>query len=351
MDEEEKKDQIEVLVSDGDHLLEGEWLPNTRITVAVGKNNNRVIRFEEDKDNEHVNGYYLRDDVNSPYASSPLMKGAPIQEALSEGMNRMMASAILNAEPPMAYDRYDTAMAAMGGPQISPGALNGLEDPESLRQVLQTDPQALMAVAQFLMKAYEDVTGVNDPRRGAETKSHTTAFAKDVEAARGQVRTDDYVSDRQEGLMTTILHKEYKIIKRVLQRPRPIFVNANGIKGWVNISAQDLPDLIGVTVHGALGPLAERENIEAKRNAFQLIIQMHGAAAQLQAAGVDMNLPSLDIEAMLKQVLQDAGENEAERFIRSPDRNAGQPQGGPGVPGAAGVVPGPGAENPALQAV
>lgn len=347
-EKDEYSGQIEVLVSDGDHFLEGRWLPNTRITVAVGKNDRRVIRFEEDQDNEHVHGYYLRDDVNSPYASSPLMKGAPIQQAISEGMNRMMMAAVLEAEPPVVWDRYDSTLAANGGPDLGPGAKNGVENLDSIKKIFDLNPEALMAVVQFLIKTYEDVTGNTDPRRGAETKSHTTAFAKDVESARGQVRTEDYVADIQQGSMTTILHKEYRIIKRVLKTPQPIFVNANGIKGWVKVSAADLPDQVSFEVHGALGPLAERENIDAKNQAFTNIIAIHMQAAQLQAAGINVNLPELDMEAIEKEIAQDAGINDAERFIRSAKSAPRGVQEQPGVQGANGAALPGGAQAAAL---
>ena len=348
MEKDKNKDQIEILVSDGDHFLIDRWLPNTRITVAVANNDRKVIRFEEDEDNEHLTGYYLRDDVNSPYGVSPLMKGAPIQQALSEGVNRMMMTAALEGEPPVAYDRYDAALAAQGGPDLGPGGMNETENPDSIKQILTLDPTALIAVVQFLNKAYEDVTGVNDPRRGAETKSHTTAFAKDIESARGQVRTESYIEDRERGLMTTMLYKEWKIIKRTMTKPTPIFVDAKGIKGWVVVSAADLPDQIGIVVHGALGPLAERENIETKQAAFTNIIQLVTAAAQLKGAGFDIELPKLDIEAMSKDIAQDAGINDTERFITKSAEPAQQPQGGPGVQGAGGAAPSGAAQGPAL---
>lgn len=348
MEKDKNKDQIEILVSDGDHFLIDRWLPNTRITVAVANNDRKVIRFEEDQDNEHLTGYYLRDDVNSPYGVSPLMKGAPIQQALSEGVNRMMMVAALEGEPPVAYDRYDAALAAQGGPDLGPGGQNGLENPDSIKKIFDLNPESMVVVVQFLNKAYEDVTGVNDPRRGAETKSHTTAFAKDIESARGQVRTESYVEDRERGLMTTMLHKEYKIIKRTITKPTPIFVDAKGIKGWVVVSAADLPDQIGIIVHGALGPLAERENIETKQAAFVNIIDLQLKGAQLQQAQVPVKLAEVDIEAMQKEIAQDSGINDTERFITRAAEPAQQPQGGPGVPGAGGQPPGAGAPPPGV---
>jgi len=334
---DDKRGHVEVLISEGDHLFEdGTFLPDTRVTVAVGSSNHEVIRYEDNVKCEVIVGHYLREHVDSSYGTSPLMKGQPLQEALSEGINRMMASVALDAEPPVLYDRNDAAIAASGGADLSPGSQHGVEDMDAVRALDIANPEAHAVVVQFLKKFYEEVTGVNDPRRGAEVKSHTTATANDIQESRGQMRTADYVEDRQQGPLTSMLYKEFDIIKRVLKKPQPMPLGKLGIEGWVQIASDDLPDRIAVNVLGAIGPIEERQQIEVAVGAINQIIQIHGIAMQM-----GIPVPELKIEDIDKFILNRAGIQDASRVIgETPSGDSGVPIEEPGgVTAGAEVLP------------
>jgi len=314
--ETEHRGQIRVAEYEGDIYVPGSktsrYLPNVRILVALGVSGGpKVIRLETDVNAEMVVGTYIRENVESPYGLSPLMKGAPIQEAASEALNRLMAAAALNAEPHIIYDKNDPGL--VGGVDISPGGHTGVEDIESsIRDLNIGDPAALLQVYIALIKQYEDVTGVNDPRKGAQTKSHTTAMAADIEQARGQVRTEDYVVAQQQGPMTQILYKEYEFIKRSMKR-QSVAVNAGGIEGWINISAEDLPDRVYMEVHGALGPFDEREKSQMFLATTTTAMQLIGMAKQL-----GLPAPELDIEEAIRTLYLNAGTNDSNRYVRKP---------------------------------
>ncbi|NUP96652.1 MAG: hypothetical protein HUU28_10865, partial [Planctomycetaceae bacterium] len=80
--------------------------------------------------------------------------------------------------------RYDVDL-----PRIAPYEIwRTLTKPEV---VAVGNPAGLLQVYLGYLKQYEDLTGVSAPRLGAQTKSHTTAFAVDAEITRGLVRTVD----------------------------------------------------------------------------------------------------------------------------------------------------------------
>lgn len=337
--EDEKNNHIEMIEFEGDAIVPAStnggsrYLPNVRVLVAVGAGGPKVARFESDVGASYIIGTYLKESVDSPYGVSPLMKGYPIQEAITEAMNRLMAAAALNAQPHILYDNYDAALAAGGGLDVSPGGMSGVDDVQtSIRDLQIGDPAALLNIYLALNKEYDDVTGVNDPRRGAQTKSHTTAYAVDTEQARGQVRTEDYVVAQQNGPMTQLIHQEYAIIKSIMRTPQSVLVNAGGIEGWVTVSAQDLPERIGIEIHGALGPFDEREKGQMFLAATNAAMQLISTAKQLQ-----MNAPELDLGEVVSRLFRQAGENDAGRYIR-PSQGITVPPGA-AAQGGAGTVP------------
>ena len=337
---------VELIEYEGDFSLVRSrtnlYLPSVRILVAVGKNDAAVVRFRENQDGSFFTGNYMREHIDSPYGASPLMKGRPIQELATLAANSLAGVAKMTGEPHILWDRYDAELKAQGGVHPSPGGSDGVEDPDKVRLLEIGDPAALGATYGLWDKKYEDVTGVNDPRRGAEVKSHTTAFATDVEQARGQMRTGDYAEAKQTGQLTSVLYQEFAIIKGLKGKFR-IPITIPGSEGWVEMSAKDLPDRVALDIHGALGPLNEREELENTINVTNQVLQ-------LIAAGTEMglqNLPQLDIEKISKHLYQKAGVNDSDRFFTRPSQGlpagvAGGPQdeaGAQALPGAGAPIP------------
>ena len=97
---------------------------------------------------------------------------------------------------------------------------------DSIRDLQIGDLSGLVAALQLLLKMYEDLTGVNDPRRGSGLRSHTTATASTIEADKGIARTEDYVDGQSYGFLRTLLYMEFRIIKRMMRGLTPIRLSA-----------------------------------------------------------------------------------------------------------------------------
>ena len=338
-DDDGKRGFVEMLEYEGDLVVPRSrgsiFLPNVVVTVAVRAGIARPVRFRESPVpfKSYVVGHYMRDDVHSPYGSSPLMKGQPIQEACTMVFNNLMATAAFQGRPVTVYDRHDTEMAAGGGPELYPGAMFGADSPNAVEVLPIGDIPGLLNVYLALLKQYEDLTGANDPRRGAAIKSHTTAGGAELEAARGIARTDDFVTSIEQGPLTSMLYMEYEIIKDVMKSPQPVSVGAGGIEGWVRVAAADLADNAVFLVQGSAGAITEREQGEKFLAASNFALSVATQAVQL---GKPVNLR---FDEMIIEGYKIAGIQNATRFIGEPESVPGGPEGGPQVPGANGGVP------------
>jgi len=325
---EETGEPIHILEFEGDLVIprsrENLFLPNTVLTVAVSAGGPFAIRYRENKDGfrSYVTGMYEQEDMDSPYGTSPLMKGQPIQELASMMANRLAAVVALSAQPPGFYDPTDTAMERKGGPVIEPNSMQPSDDPQTSIQFLDDwNISDISAALSLLLGLYEDLTGVTAPRRGAQTKSHTTAFAVDVENTRGLVRTDDYVEAEEKGPLTSILQREYAIIKKVMT-VTPVFIGTAGIEGFVTISKEDLPETVEFEVIGSAGPTTERERQQLRDAAIDRFIQIGSISAQ--SGG-----PAPNFGEIMKEALSGQFAN-VDRFITSAK---GQPNAAPSVGG------------------
>ena len=273
-----------------------------------------------------ITGVYQHDDADSPYGSSPLLKGYPLQYAASEAMNRLMQSAILNTEPPIAYDDQDTTLADAGGPLIHPGAQWPSGRPDKINAVTIGDPAALLAVSQTLNFMYEALTAVNDPRRGGDVKSHTTALANDIQASRGVLRTEHFVNQMQAGPVLTWLHMEMEMARKAMGAGQPVRVDTRGVRGFIDIAAVHIPDDAVFVVEGARGSLSKRETRDMMIQAFQLLAQIEPLAIQLGGAPSDWN----DIK---RRILEEFNITDADTILGPAAQGASGPAaGGTAVP-------------------
>lgn len=338
-DDDGSRGFVEMLEYEGDLIVSKArgaiFLPNVIVTVATRAGIARPVRFQESPVpfKSYTVGHYMRDDLTSPYGSSPLMKGQPIQEACTMVFNNLMATAAFQGKPPITYDRHETEMAGGGGPELYPGAQFGADSPNAVEIMKVGDIGGLLNVYLALLKQYEDLTGANDPRRGAPIKSHTTAGGAQLEASRGIARTDDFVTSVEQGALTTILYQEYEIIKDVMKKSQPVSVGAGGIEGWVNVAGEDLADNVAFHVQGSAGAIDERQQAENFLGASNFAISVASSAAQL---GVTV---PLQFQEMIVEGYQRAGIQNANKFVGAPEQLPPDTQAGPQIPGTNGGVP------------
>lgn len=339
---DEKRGVIEVIEAEGDFVVPGDgvFLPNSRIMVALGQGGPVVIRYESSPFHSTVTGYYLRQDVGSAYGVSPLMKGQPIQEAASFALNDLLACGALNAQPPVAYDRNDARFAASGGPDIYPRAQWGVDGIDGIKPVQIGDPAVLLQTYLALINKYEDLTQANDARRGAGVKSHTTTGAYQVDAQRALSRTEDFIQDIIEGPLTSILYMEYEVIRSIISKPVMIPINSQGMKGYIRVTKNMLPERVYFSVHGAAGVADEAQRNQQFFAAINFVIQLYAAAAQ---AGKPVEL---NFEQIIMEAFQRAGIQDTARFT-----TPAQPV--PAGPAAASTIQGAGEVNTAqaLEAI
>jgi hypothetical protein len=329
MGDDEKKGQVELIFAEGDVIVpksrDSIFLPNVWITIAVGNNGAVPVRFETNPQpfRSFVFGHYMRIDVDSPYAVSPLMKGQPVAEGMTEIWADILATSRLRARPPTVYDKNDPVMAASGGPDISPSAMIGTDNPQGITPLEIGDLSAAVQAFTAAKMMYEELTGVTAQRRSAEAKSHTTKAAADYQANIGLSRTEDFVSSLETGPLTSILYMEYEIGRQSLgKKGQSISVDQDGIQGWVKLATDDLPDEALFVVTGSSGMM----DIQTRN---QQALQAHVAAVQGAAAAAQMGSPvALNFVEMIKDGYHRAGIQNAEKFVAqapAPDPNQQKP--------------------------
>lgn len=254
-------------------------IPNVIVTVAVGGKNKAGaattralvrLRFRKYSTSSYLLFPYHYEGTESSYPTSPLMKGRPIQAMCSAAANRLLDSAMLNLAPPVGFDRTDPYFAANGGPKISPFAQWATSDPISIKvhSEIGGDPAAMAAILTQGIQMYSELTGVLPARLGAQTVSHTTAFAKDAEIQRGATRTVDYVNQVGNGAMLKWLDMSYCMARDAIKDKVSFFIHDYG--GWVKVTKDQLPENVVFDWLGAGGPQDKNQELQNKTNALLL---------------------------------------------------------------------------------
>ncbi len=322
---------VDVVEYEGDMIIERAsgplFFPNVIVTaVSFGTDNpSTIIRWRENQlpFQSWIPVPYMFDDVG--VATSPLMKGLPLQKAMSVLFSNMIDQAILDTQPPVSYDEDDPEFAATGGPVIAPGeqwkTSTGDVKPHQIGNAV-----ALLASYQELVRQYQEVTGSFSTRLGAQTKSHQTAFAVDTEVASGLNRTVDYVRSVNYGAMRTWLSMEWEMI---LDDFKDQVIYVQKYQAWLAITKDILPEQVTYDVEGSGGPSEERAREQKRAIALQGFLQIEAMKAQL-------GQPPSDLDAMQKQILRE-GFPDADIFD-SDEAVSGPTQAGPPVQGAAGGI-------------
>jgi hypothetical protein len=313
--EPDKNGQVEVLEYEGDIILPRKttrsmFLPNVVVTVIVSSGGASVVRFRTGMRRSYIIHSYDSEDVTTPYGSGPLMKGRPIQKSAVHSLTLYQAAGELDVERPVIYSEDDPYFASTGGPVIAPGEQWKTSQGVSTAQLGDGSSQFQSYLA--FQQQYADVTGVNAPRLGAQTVSHTTAFAKNAEMQRGQSRTVDYVRSVLQHPMEKWLHMEFELGKAAIKDTLSFYIPA--YQGAVTIDKDMLPDQVEFEVYGAGGPGEESAKVQKQQAALQSALQLEEFKLQTNPEATP-----LDIEAMQKQILGEAFAESDTFFARPPE--------------------------------
>lgn len=323
-------------------------IPGAIVTVAIGgKSDGNVtngvvrLRYRKSPYSSYLMFPYHFEDENDPYPTSPLMKGRTVQMMATDALNRLMDSAALKNAPPVGYSSDDMWFAQHGGPVIHPGAQWQTTDEVRVYDEIGGDPSALSGALSLALNLYAELTGILPARLGAQTVSHTTAFAKDAELQRGAVRTVDYVRQSGHGGLTKWLDMSYRMAREALgDEEISYWIDSYG--GFVQIDKTYLPEKAVFEWFGSSGPAEEQAKMQARLSSLQLALQMD----QLKIAMGGQ--PTVDIDAAIQQVLREGKWTDVDAITRVAGVSGGTAS-APAVPDAA--ESGPGAAVAALQAL
>ena len=290
--EPDQDGNVKLLEYEGDPVLPRSrgpniYLENVIVTVVIGKGKEPArpvrLRYNQFPFRPTFSQPYHVESAFSPYGVGPLMLGAPLQRAATYAKNALMQASILNGDPVIWINPADY-YAHGASYSIHPGAkLSSVTAPQELQI---GDPVALMQVVGMLLQFYADVVGVNPPRLGAQTKSHQTAFAVDSEITLGRTRTVDYVRASNQGAMTQFLKMEYAMLRATMPRG-PVYSEKMG--GWFPLDRAQLPERVTFDVHGAGGPMEEREREVRQQTSLTLALQIEQFRRQAGEQGLNLD--------------------------------------------------------------
>lgn len=344
----DKDGYVQVLEIEGDIIVPRKTIrsvviPGAIITVAMGGKEkgseiaSRAVirlRFRKYPFSSYLFFPYHYEGADDFYPSSPLMKGRTVHSAATDALNRLMDSAALKNQPPVGYDRNNITFTQSGGPEIFPGAQWETSDPVTVYNQIGGDPSALAAVLAQHINLYAELTGVLPSRLGAQTVSHTTAYAKNAELQRGATRTVDYVNQVGQGAITRWLDMAYRMGRDALGKTEEIhfFIDAYG--GYVNIEKEFLPEDVSWEWFGAGGPQED----QAKK---QMRIQSAQMAVQLDMLNLKMGKQAtVNIAAMQREILKEGGWQDIDAITNATGHIAGPPGGPQAAPGLSGPAQG-----------
>jgi hypothetical protein len=345
------KGYVQLLEMEGDIIvprksMQSIVLPGCIATVAIGgKDGGNVtkgvirLRWRKTPFSSYLLFPYHYEGVDSTYPSSPLMKGRPVQMMATDALNRLMDSAALKNAPPVGYDRNDANFAQAGGPEIFPYAQWPTVDEVKVYSQIGGDPGAMAAIMSQGISLYAELTGVLPSRLGAQTVSHTTAFAKDAELQRGAVRTVDYVNAVGKGAVERWLHMAYGMSRAALKNHETISFYIDSYGGFVQISKAHLPDASTFDWFGSGGPAEAQQKARQKLSSLQLAMQMDTVAMQTGRQ------PTVNIAAAIRETLREGGWTDIDAIVNQPE-----PKTPLALPAPMDEIqPNPGAQTVALQ--
>jgi hypothetical protein len=348
----DKDGYVTVLEYEGDLVvprstMDNIFIPGAIVTVlkgakgSEGKLTTGVIRFRWRKApySSYLLHPYHYEGCDDAYPTSPLEKGRPVQIMATDALNRLMDSAALKNSPPVSYDRTDSEFAQKGGPTIHPYAQWGTTDPITVHADVGGDPGTLSAALTLALNLYGELTGVLPARLGAQTVSHTTAFAKDKEIERGASRTVDYVKGTGQGPLTRWLHMAYDMGRNAIDPKEKVSFYIEAYGGYVEVTKDQLAENVTFEWFGSGGPSEEQIKMQRRLQSLQTAVQMDQLKISQGQPG------TVNIDAAIKQLLREGGWTDLDAITNM--QAAARPQ----TATPAGVPPDSGLASTALQGI
>ena len=329
--------EVELVELEGDLVYEKAdetiVVRDVRITAAKGtgkKTTFGIIRQRPSSGCTYIVFDYQIENTRQRAGTAPLLKGAPVNRIAAMLMNGMLESGALKNAPPIGYSRDDPYFASTGGPKIHPNALWENTEGVEVFDKVGGDPSVFLSAFQAMVAMYYDVTGVNPPRLGAQTKSHTTAYAKDAELSQGAVRTVDYVDQVLEGPLPRFLEMEYRFAKKNWTKQ---VVYCEAWKDFIELERAHLPDIVQFEAFGAGAPAEEMAAQQQMLNAIQTALQVDMIAIQLGKE------PKMDHGKIIEMILRKGGVHDLSEVVTEDTGEPAPMQGNGQLPGVLSATP------------
>ena len=301
----DKKKDVEVVTYYGDLFIDRNdgdiFLPNCKAMTANGK----IIYYAPNElpFSPVIFGGYERQDIRDPYYTSPIVKLSPMQKLGSVMINKFIEAIALRTEPPIVYDGNDAYLVQSGGPVIAPGYKNATKGPANYKEITVGDPTWAASGLETAIRQIQEGTGVNAIRAGGMSSDRQTATEVIKVSQGGEVRTVDFVDKLETQGLRPFLYMQHALNKKNM--PGYSFFNdAMDAPDFMRANRDDLPENVHFEVVGSKGLLGEEQRTQRTSQVTAF------------ASGNPLFAPLLKPDAILKEMYQDAGNKNPERFMQ-----------------------------------
>lgn len=288
------------------------YLPNSKVILA----NDKIIYYSpvDLSFPPLIYSGYERMDVRDPYYTSPLIKMVPWQKLGSQLSNKYNDAVWLRNEPPLVYDGSDASFVKSGGPLIAPGAKTPSKNGAEFKEIKIGEPEQALQGLQFIIQQLQQGLGVNAIRSGAGNDvSDKTATEVNTAEAKAEIRTAEFVEKQERTALRPFLYIQHEYNKKEMgeysfynpEKDAPDFMRAN---------KKMLPDTVHFEIVGSSGVLGEQRRSQA----------MGEVTAFLLGNPLTAKLPK--VYDIAKQLYQDGGVKNPERFLNNPQEDQGNPE-------------------------
>jgi len=288
----------DLVISRGDGDI---YLPNAKVILG-----NDVILYYGPNELPYpsiIYSGYERMDVRDPYYTSPLIKLSPMQKLASQLANKYVDAVWLRTEPPIVYDANDPQFVLNGGPLIAPGAKVGTKSTASFQEIKIGEPEQALQGLTLIIQQLQQGLGVNSIRSGGggDAMDKTATEIRTAEA-KAEIRTAEFVAKQERHALRPYLYMQHELNKLHMEGYE--FYNPEmDAPDFMRATKEDLPGTVNFEIVGSRGVLGEqaRQEKTSQVTAF--------------ASGDPGFSPLLNRIALLKEMYQDAGVKNPEKFL------------------------------------
>jgi hypothetical protein len=216
--------------------------------------------------------------------------------------NKYIEAIALDIEPPIIYDGNDPYFVQHGGPTIAPGAKNPTKGSAEWKTMKVGDPRSAANGLEMAINQIQTGTGVNAIRAGGSAADRQTATEVVKTSQAGEIRVVDFVDKLETQALRPFLYMQHTLNKKHLKGYS--FYNPEmDSPDFMRASKKDLPEYIHFEVVGSKGLLGEEQRTQRT------------SAVTTFASGNPLFAPLLKPAELLKEMYQDAGNKNPERFL------------------------------------